>query len=115
MKLIIAGGRDYQFTNDDMLRLDKIHGHAERVTEVVSGGAKGADRCGEQWAIGMQLPIKRFPADWEKHGKRAGPLRNAEMAAYANAVALFPGGIGTQSMFNEATKAGITIYDYRNP
>jgi hypothetical protein len=46
MKLIIAGGRDYKFTKSDLEKLDSIEG----ITEVVSGGARGADKCGEIWA-----------------------------------------------------------------
>jgi hypothetical protein len=114
MKLIIAGGRDYKFSVDDFLRLEKIHGQ-HNVTEVVSGKAKGADWYGEYWAYEHQIPIKAFPADWRAHGKAAGPIRNREMAQYADAVALFPGGRGTQSMYDEAMKAGIWIYDFRAP
>lgn len=109
MKLIIAGGRDYSLTSSDIEKLNAI----PNVTEVVSGGASGADYDGERWARSRHLPIERFEADWRGLGKKAGPIRNAQMAAYADAVALFPGGKGTVSMFNEAIKAGIKIYDFR--
>ena len=46
--------------------------------------------------------------------KAAGPIRNKEMAEYADAVALFPGGTGTESMFKEAKAADIKIYNYSN-
>ena len=59
------------------------------------------------------LSGKRFPADWDKHGRAAGPIRNAQMARYADAVALFPGGRGTASMRRVAEKAGITVYEFR--
>lgn len=110
MKLIIAGGRDYQFTKKDWDRLETIR----NVHEVVSGGARGADEAGEAWAAFRQKPIKRFMADWEKFGKRAGPMRNREMAEYADAVALFPGGKGTQNMYLEAKARNLVIYDFRN-
>ncbi|MDF1659966.1 MAG: SLOG family protein [Verrucomicrobiales bacterium] len=108
MAVIVAGGRDYQFTDDDIAKLDGIP-----IREVVSGGASGADRCGEQWAESRGIPVKRFPADWKTHGRAAGPIRNRQMAEYADAVALFPGGRGTASMAKEAEKAGIVIYDFR--
>src|SRR6476661_8492494 len=101
MKLIIAGGRDYDVTQQDIQALDTI----PDVTEVVSGGAGGADACGEDWAAMRGIPCKSFRADWLKHGKAAGPIRNRKMAEYADAVVLFPGGKGTDSMFREATKA----------
>src|SRR5262245_60137320 len=109
MKLIIAGGRDYKLTEADYMRLDELWRQAE-IEEVVSGGASGADRCGEQWAGQHNIPVKRFVPQWEAFGKAAGPMRNRAMAGYADAVALFPGGRGTESMYNEAKKAGIEIY-----
>ena len=108
MKLIIAGGRDYHLTPDDFTKLDGID-----ITVVVSGGAPGADRSGETYAECGNIPVKRFPAEWKKHGRAAGPIRNKQMAEYADGVALFPGGRGTASMCAEAKKAGIHIFDFR--
>ena len=112
MKLIIAGGRDYKFTVDDFLRLGKLH-REHGITEVISGKAKGADWYGEYWAYENQIPVKPFPADWKAHGKAAGPMRNQAMASYADAVALFPGGKGTDSMYRIAKATGIEIFDFR--
>ncbi len=108
MKLIIAGGRNYRLSDEDRQELDRIP-----ISEVVSGGAPGADAGGELYAKDHCLTVTRFPADWRTHGKAAGPIRNRQMAEYADGVALFPGGRGTDSMFAEATKAGIEIYDFR--
>lgn len=108
MKLIIAGGRDYCLTETDTQGLDRIP-----ISEVVSGGAPGADASGESYAHFNGLPVRKFPADWQTHGKAAGPIRNRQMAEYADGVALFPGGRGTASMFAEAQKAGIEIFDFR--
>jgi hypothetical protein len=108
MKLIIAGGRDYHLTPEDMQDLDRIP-----ISEVVSGGASGADADGEQYANSHGLPVTRFPADWNAHGRAAGPIRNRQMAEYADGVALFPGGRGTASMYSEARKAGIEVFDFR--
>lgn len=124
MKLIIAGGRDYQMTPADEAKLDVLR---PEITEVVSGCAPGADLWGERWAEKHGIPIKRFPADWEniavvgaKVKKRpdgklynvmAGPMRNSRMAAYADAVALFPGGNGTDDMRRKASGRGLAIYE----
>lgn len=112
MKLIIAGGRDYIFKPDDPLKLDLLHDEI-KITEVVSGGARGADTRGEEWASSLDIPIKRFPAEWNKYGMRAGFMRNAEMAQYADAVVLFPGGKGTDHMYNVAKSYKLKIYDWR--
>ena len=108
MKIIIAGGRNYRFKIGDRSKLANI----PDVTEVVSGGAPGADAAGESWARANNIPVKRFPADWGRHGKAAGPIRNRQMAEYADAVALFPGGRGTESMRREAERAGLQIFDF---
>lgn len=108
MKVIIAGGRDYNFEKKDFDLLDYIS-TKWLITEVVSGGATGADVGGEQWATIKKLPIKKFPANWKKYGKVAGPLRNAEMAAYADAVILFPGGKGMTNMFENAKEFNLDI------
>jgi len=112
MKLIIAGGRTYSLSDTDFWRLDAIN-EEYGIAEVVSGDCKGADIGGQDWANLELITIKHMPADWDKYKKAAGPIRNAAMAKYADAVALFPGGRGTQSMFNEAKKAGIKIFNYR--
>lgn len=76
--------------------------------EIVSGCAWGADMAGESYAEDKRLPIKRFPADWGKHGKRAGYLRNLAMVQYADAVlALWDGtSRGTKLTIELAEKAG---------
>lgn len=110
MKLIIAGGRDYQFNDSDYEKLNRIH-EKHRVTEVVSGGATGADRCGEVWADAQNIKITRFPADWNKHGKAAGPIRNKQMADYAQALVTFAGGRGTRNMIKQAKENMLMIFD----
>lgn len=109
MKAIIAGGRDYQFTADDIAWLDQIHAK-HPITEVVSGGADGADACGEKWAKAKGIPIQKFEADWTRYGNSAGPIRNKEMADYADACILFPGGRGTRSMKYFATQKRMRIW-----
>lgn len=110
MKLIIAGGRDYRLTQDDLDKLDSIEG----VTEVFSGACRGCDRDGERWARSQGIPVKCFPAQWDVAGPSAGPLRNRAMAQQGDAVALFPGGRGTESMYREAVAAGLRIFDWRD-
>lgn len=82
-RLIVAGSRG--FKNYDYLknRLDYYLSETEGEIEIVSGTARGADQLGERYAAERGLLIKRMPADWERHGLRAGYLRNEEMAKYA--------------------------------
>ena len=63
MKVIIAGGRNYKFVVKDIAALNHLHS-VHGFTEVVSGGAKGADAQGEDWAAFSGVPRKRFSANW---------------------------------------------------
>lgn len=110
MKLIIAGGRAYFLTKQDYAYLDQL-AETLPVTEVVCGGASGADDCGNVWARGRKIPVRLFIPEWKRYGHAAGPMRNRLMAEYADVVVLFPGGTGTKSMRAEAVAAGITIYE----
>lgn len=109
-KVIIAGGRN--FSNEILLAesCDRLLKDLE--VEIVSGGAKGADRLGEFYAIDRDFSISRFPADWEKHGKRAGYLRNQEMAEYADILIAFWDGQsrGTKHMIDIATERGLIVH-----
>ena len=83
MKVIVAGGRDF---NDYKLlkeTLDNFQQEYGNITEVVSGTAKGSDKLGEQYANENNIPIKRFVPDWEGLGKKAGHVRNRKMGDYA--------------------------------
>ena len=106
MKLIIAGSREF---NDYQLLIDTLREHeltVNTVSEVVSGCARGADKLGERWAISQCLPIAKFPADWDSYGKRAGYVRNGEMAEYADACIVFWNGTskGTKHMIDIAIR-----------
>ena len=105
MKVIIAGSReitDYGFVATVIKR------SGFDITEVVSGTAHGVDRLGEQWAVQNGVPIKYMPADWNLHGKAAGPIRNKEMAEYADAAVLVWNGesLGTKNMLENMQKIG---------
>ena len=60
MKLIIAGGRDYKFSVGDFVLLNQIH-RRYRVTEVITGKARGADWYGEYWAYESRSPSRHSP------------------------------------------------------
>ncbi len=105
LKIIVAGSRD--FDNYDLLK-QKLDFYCQRYSsddiEIVSGAARGADRLGEKYAQDSQLSLKKFLADWDKHGKSAGYRRNEQMAEYANAAVVFWDGKskGSQHMINLA-------------
>lgn len=113
MKVIIAGGRDISVPSELIQIAVKQSGFD--VTEVISGGASGVDRCGEIWANKYGIPIVIFPARWTIHGKSAGPIRNKEMAEYSDALIAFPGGEGTSNMILQMRNLNKPIYLYKGP
>lgn len=126
-KIIIAGGRDFE----DYGALESYCKHIlqnQSNIEIVSGTAKGADELGERFAIENNLALKSFPAPWheienkpknqigvnssgKKYWKRAGAVRNKQMAKYADALIAFHDGEskGTANMIEEAKKNKLRI------
>lgn len=109
MKTIIAGSRSI---TDKALVYQAVKESDFDITEVVSGGAKGVDKLGEQYAIECLIPIKLFRANWNKFGHAAGPLRNIEMAKYAEAlIAIWNGtSTGTAHMIDQARRHGLKVF-----
>lgn len=121
MKVIICGGRTYKLTLDDLAWLDDFHA-THMLSEVITGGANGADAGAAQWAEMRGINCVIFPANWVGDGKKAGVLRNIRMLWYLEtisrsilesaAVIAFPGGKGTAHMCGLAGNRnhGVPVY-----
>lgn len=111
MKTIIAGSRAIK---DYLIVEHAIKESGFQITEVVCGDAPGVDRLGAKWADKHHIPVKHFPADWDKHGKAAGPIRNDQMAKYASALIAVWDGVssGTEDMIEKAKKRGLSGFVY---
>lgn len=109
MRVIIAGGRDYD--NYDGL-LEAINEAQYEISTVVCGGATGVDALGERYAREMNKPLDIYKADWKAHGRGAGPVRNRKMAENADAlIAVWDGrSRGTKHMIETATSKGLLVY-----
>ena len=105
MKVIIAGGRDfnnYDLLTQTMNELNII------ISEVVCGDARGADTLGAVWASANEIPVKHYPANWDTHGRSAGIIRNRQMAEYADFLVAFWDGKshGTKNMIDTMQQIG---------
>lgn len=112
MKTIIAGSRTIQ----DYAAVERaVQESGFEITQVVSGCARGVDELGKQWGYRHDIPIANFPADWGTYGKQAGPIRNAAMAQYAEALILVWNGTspGSRNMLEAAQKHGLKIFEFR--
>lgn len=124
LRVIIAGGRDF---NDFPLLMNKCiailveetkENDAIEKIRIVSGGARGADKLGEQYAQIAHYDVSRFPAAWDRYGKSAGYRRNADMAKFASEdgnvgilIAFWDGkSRGTKHMIELAERYGLKKY-----
>ncbi len=112
MKLIIAGSRTIHLSEDQICAILNTANIPE-VTEVVCGMAFGIDTSGKEWADNYSIPVAPFPANWDKHGKAAGHIRNAEMAQHAEALLLIWDGEsrGSKNMKETMLKLGKPVYE----
>ena len=130
-KIIIAGSRDFNDYELLVAKCDKILGDAIEPICIVSGGARGADKLGERYALERGYQIKQFIPDWEDiegkpkseikigaNGKpywtKAGLERNSKMAEYANALISFSLGTpGTRNMIETARRKGLRVREIK--
>jgi hypothetical protein len=114
IRVIVAGSRtfdNYQYLEEKMLEL--LEGTGDPV-EIVSGTAKGADQFGEKFAAKHGLGCIRMPANWDQYGKRAGYLRNEQMAEIGDALVAFWDGEsrGTKHMIDIAKGKGLAVHTF---
>lgn len=126
-RVIIAGSRDFCDYKELVTRVEETfagfdENHTGNTIRIISGTARGADRLGEQYAKEQHHKLSRFPADWNRLGRQAGYVRNAEMAKFAVAdgnygvlIAFWDGhSKGTGHMIDLAKRYGLDTYVYIN-
>lgn len=123
MRVLVCGGRDFdkssvwnwleRFAYGDIAEITGIH--RPKITALIHGGARGADEGAAEWGKSEGLRVIAFHADWKKHGKAAGPIRNQRMIdeGKPDIVIAFPGGRGTANMVALAQAAGIPVVHAR--
>lgn len=111
MKVLVTGGRTFLDSNWLFAGLDLLHESLPGgITEIIEGEAPGADIRARFWAERHGVKVVGVAADWKKHGRAAGFIRNAEMADLKPDVVLAcPGGAGTRMMVDIAKKRGLRV------
>lgn len=122
MRILVCGGRDYAAKDTDEITF--MYGELYKYTDgvwkddlvIIQGGARGADARAKEFAYNHGIHSVEYKADWDKHGKKAGYLRNKHMLedGRPDLVVAFPGGKGTENMVALATKAGVKTVVYRS-
>lgn len=111
MKLLVCGSRTWEDKERLENEIVRLHNHS-KITELICGDAKGADAYAANIAINHDIPCRIFYADWNKHGKAAGIVRNKAMLNQQPDIVLacWDGqSKGTKNMIDIANKASITI------
>lgn len=113
MIVLVFGGRDFRDRFAVHKAFAEFTARIGIINQVVHGNARGADLTGAQVAIDLGIPTRAFPADWDKYGKGAGPIRNQQMIDEGNIQAAigFPGGRGTADMVSRLAKHGIPLWN----
>ena len=127
MRILVCGGRsfadkEFVFRTLSILYRDEWCKNLpnpirEEDLTIISGCAKGPDTFALQWAVWAGFTQDKYPAEWEKYGKSAGPIRNQQMIdeGKPDLVIAFPGGAGTADMIRRAKKAGIEVKEIKYP
>jgi len=109
MRVLICGGRDYSDVETAFNFLNGFH-QENKITEIIEGGARGADSIGRQWGKANGIKITTCYADWNKYGRAAGPKRNQVMLELKpDFVIAFPGGKGTADMIKRSENASLKV------
>lgn len=88
MKLAIIGSRNF-YDYSYLLSVWGVYFSTRNVTEIISGGAKGADSLGKKLALEKNIPYVEFKPDWETFGKSAGFMRNVNIIKNCDCVLAF--------------------------
>ena len=106
MRVLVCGGRNYCNIAEVFYALDLL-----QPSVIIEGGASGADALARRYAVKRGVQLLTFEADWRKHGRAAGPIRNGLMlvAGKPDLVLAFPGGKGTENMVSQAENAGVPV------
>lgn len=103
MRVLVCGGRDFSDKRALFNVLDGL-GIRGEISEIITGGARGADELAEEWSRFRQVKRTVYPAKWNLLGRQAGIARNQQMLdkEEPDLVVAFPGGRGTSNMISIA-------------
>lgn len=108
MKIAVIGSRN--------LTVDNLENYLpENVTEIVSGGAMGIDKCARNYAVENNLKLTEFLPEYEKYGRRAPLVRNLQIIDYADRVIAFWDGEshGTKFVIENCKRLNKSVMVYR--
>lgn len=111
IRVLVCGGRNYADSARMAAVLARLHGKYP-IDVVIHGAARGADELAGRWAASNGIACDAYLADWDRHGKSAGMIRNTTMLREGkpDCVVAFPGGAGTAHMVRISRAAGLSVW-----
>ena len=111
-RIAVCGGRDYLDREKLFASMDKVLEKHPKMVLVHGGCETGADEYARQWAGKRFVPQHIYLAQWDRHGKGAGPIRNRQMARSGlTGLVAFPGGRGTDNMVRHCRDYGVPVLE----
>lgn len=113
MRVLICGSRYYNDINEIEKQFSEFK--FDKSTTIITGGAKGVDDLAHKTALKLGLKTEVYKADWNKYGKRAGPIRNKEMLLKGKpdfVIAIhenYKNSLGTKNMVEIARKNNVFV------
>jgi hypothetical protein len=109
VRVLVCGGRRFA----DPAKIEAHLAGIPGIAVIIEGGAVGADALARRFAEQYRIPVETFPADWARHGRAAGPIRNRQMLdeGRPDLVVAFPGGPGTANLVKQARAAGVPVVE----
>jgi hypothetical protein len=115
-RLLICGDREWTDEKAIEAIIDCYRAFPPGMECLIHGNCRGADRIAGKIAKAKGIKVLAFPADWDRHGPKAGAMRNRQMLneGHPNLVIGFHNHIsdskGTKDMLQAAQKAGINAF-----
>ena len=102
MKIAIVGSRSLNITDSDIKKFVSLN------DEIVSGGAKGIDKCASEFAKKNGIKLTEFLPQYSLYSRFAPIKRNKQIVDYADRIIVFWNGSskGTLSVIKYAQKTG---------
>lgn len=115
VRVAVVGGRDVEDFSFVLDRFEEVllkEGLHKYQVEIISGGAKGVDSIAKRIASLYGIPFREFPAEWDRYGKKAGPMRNSKIVENSDIVIAIPSpsSKGTWDTVRKAKKRGLKVY-----
>lgn len=126
VRILVCGDRNYTDRDGLWAVLDGFRRETDGTLTIIEGGARGADQLASEWTEGkLHQGVRHltFPANWNKYGKAAGPIRNQQMLDEGKPDLVlafhddFENSKGTRDMVKRAQKAGVMtrVFDHIPP